>query len=140
MDATHHLGVTLGQVVVDRDQVNAVTRQSVQIRGQRADQGLALTGLHLGDITEVQRRTAHDLHVVMALTQSTLGGLTHRGERLRQQVVQRLPIGVPLLVLIGEGPQLGVGEVDEVLFDGVDLVRDAVQLAQDLAFACTHEL
>ncbi|MGW4003216.1 DNA alkylation repair protein, partial [Streptomyces nigra] len=31
-----------------------------------------------------------------------------------------------LLVLIGEGPQLGVGEVDEVLFDGVDLVRDAV--------------
>src|SRR6185295_11332769 len=44
------------------------------------------------------------------------------------------------LVFIGEGPQLGVGEVDEVLFDGVDLVRDAVQLAQDLAFACTHDL
>lgn len=140
MDATHHLGVALGQIVVDRDQVNAVSGEGVQIRGQRADEGLALAGLHLRDVAEVERGATHHLHVVVTLSEDALGGLTHGGEGLGEQVVQALPIRIPLLVLIGEGAQLGVGEVDEVLFDGVDLVRDAVQLAQDLAFACTHDL
>ncbi len=140
VDAAHHLGVALGQVVVDRDDVDAVAGQGVQIRGQRADEGLALTGLHLGDVAEVERGAAHQLHVVVPLAEHALGGLTDGGERLGEQVVQALTIGVTLLVLLGESPQLGVGEVDEVLFDGVDLVRDAVQLAQDLAFACTHDL
>ena len=140
VDPAHHLGVALGQVVVDRDQVDALAGQRVEVRGQRADEGLALTGLHLGDVAEVQGRAAHHLDVVVALAEDALGGLTDGREGLGKQVVQALAVGVPLLVLVGERPQLGVGEVDEVLFDGVDLVRDAVQFAQDLAFACTHEL
>lgn len=140
MDPAHHLGVTLGQVVVHRDQVDALARERIEVGGERADEGLALTGLHLGDIPEVERGAAHHLYVVVALAEDALGGLTDGRERLGEQVVQALTVGVPLLVLIGESPQLGVGEVDEVLFDGVDLVRDAVQFAQDLAFACTHEL
>ena len=140
VDPAHPLGVALGQVVVDRDQVDALAGQRVEVRGQGADQGLALTGLHLGDVAEVQGGAAHDLHVVVALAEHALGGLADRRERLGEQVVEGLAVGVALLVLVGERPQLGVGEVDEVLFDGVDLVRDAVQLAQDLAFACTHDL
>ncbi len=140
VDAAHHLGVALGQVVVDRDEVDAVPGQGVQVRGQGADERLALTGLHLGHVAEVERGAAHHLHVVVPLAEDALGGLADGGERLGEQVVEALTVGVPLLVLLGEGPQLGVGEVDEVLFDGVDLVRDAVQLAQDLAFACTHDL
>lgn len=140
MDAAHHLGVALGQIVVDRDDVDALAGQGVQIRRQRSDEGLALTGLHLCHVAHVQGGAAHHLHVVVTLAEDALGGLTDGGERLGQQVVQGLAVGVALLVLIGEGAQLGVGEVDEVLFDGVDLVRDAVQLAQDLAFACTHDL
>lgn len=114
--------------------------EGVQIRGQGADERLALTGLHLRDIAEVERGATHHLHVVVTLAKGALGSLTDGGESLGQQVVEAFAVGVPLLVLIGEGPQLGVGEVDEVLFDGVDLVRDAVQFAQDLAFACTHDL
>ena len=140
MHPAHPLGVALGQVVVDRDDVHALAGERVEVRGQGADQGLALTGLHLGDVAEVQRRAAHDLDVVVALAEHPLGRLADGGERLGQQVVEGLAVGVALLVLVGERAQLGVGEVDEVLFDGVDLVRDAVQLAQDLAFACTHEL
>ncbi|MDQ0776834.1 hypothetical protein QF026_005300 [Streptomyces aurantiacus] len=120
--------------------MDAVSGEGVQIRGQGADQGLALTGLHLGDVAEVEGGAAHDLHVVGALAEGALGGLTDGRERLGQQVVEAFAVGVPLLVLIGQGSQLGVGEVNEVLFDGVDLVRDAVQFAQDLSFACTHDL
>lgn len=136
----HHLGVALGQVVVDRDQVHTLAGERVEIRGQGADEGLALAGLHLGDVAEVQGGTAHHLDVVVALSEDALRGLTDGRECFGKQVVQALAVRVPFLVLVGERPQLGVGEVDEVLFDGADLVRDAVQFAQDLAFACTHEL
>lgn len=140
VDAAHPLRVTLRQVVVDRDDVDALARDGVQIGGKGADQRLALTGLHLGDIAEVQRSAAHQLHVVVPLTQHPLGGLAHGREGFRHQVVKALALGVPLLVLVREGSQLGVRQVDEVLFDGIHLPRDAVQLAQDLPFTCTHEL
>lgn len=140
MDAAHQFGVSLGEIVVDRDQVHALAGERVEIRRQGTDQGLALAGLHLGHITEVEGCAAHHLNVVVALSEDPLGGLTDGRECLGEQVVQALAVRVPFLVLVGERPQLGVGEVDEVLFDGADLVRDAVQFAQDLAFACTHEL
>ena len=65
-------------------------------------QGLALTGLHLGDVAEVQRRAAHHLDVVRPLAEHPLGRLADRGERLRQQVVERLAVGEPLLELLGQ--------------------------------------
>ena len=55
MHLAHPLGVALGQVVVDRDDVHAFTGQGVEVGGQRPDQGLALTGAHLGDVAQVQR-------------------------------------------------------------------------------------
>ena len=67
VDLAHPLGVTPGQVVVHRDEVHALAREAVQVHGQGRDERLALTGLHLGDPAEVQRRTAHELDVVVAL-------------------------------------------------------------------------
>ena len=66
VDATHPLGVVLREVVVDRDDVDALAGQRVEVGRQRRDQGLALTGLHLGDVAEVQRRATHDLDVEVA--------------------------------------------------------------------------
>ena len=63
VDAAHHLGLVLGQVVVDGDDVDAVAGERVEVRRQHGDQGLALTGLHLGDVAHVQRGAAHDLDV-----------------------------------------------------------------------------
>jgi hypothetical protein len=97
----HPLGVALGQVVVHRDDVDALAAEGVEVGRQRADQRLAFTGAHLGDVAEVQRGAAHELDVVVPLAQRALGGLAHRGERLRQQVVERLPVGQTLLELVG---------------------------------------
>ena len=90
MDPTHPLGVETGQVVVDRDEVDALATETVEVRRQGADQGLALTGLHLGDPAEVQRRATHQLHVEVALADHPAGGLANDGERLDQQVVEAL--------------------------------------------------
>ncbi len=63
VDAAHHLRLVLREVVVDGDDVDALARQGVEVRRQHRDQGLALTGLHLGDVAEVERRGPHDLDV-----------------------------------------------------------------------------
>ena len=43
------VSITAGQIVVHGHNVNALTRQRVQIRRQSRYQGLTLTGTHLGD-------------------------------------------------------------------------------------------
>ena len=140
MDASHPLRVALGEVVVDRDDVNALARKRVEVGREGGDEGLTLAGLHLRDVAQVQGGTAHDLHVVVALAQRALGSLAHGGKGLRQQVVERLAVGQPLLERVGLFPQLGVGQRDEVFLDDVDLLRDAGEALEDLALARTHEL
>ena len=131
----HPLGVALGQVVVDRDDVHALAGQGVEVGREHAGQRLALTGPHLGDVAQVQRRRAHELDVEVPLAEGALGRLARGGEGFGKQVVERLPVGVPLPELVGHGPQLGVAHRDEVVLDGVDLLADPLQLAQESAFA-----
>ena len=140
MDAAHHLGLVLGQVVVDRDDVHALAGQRVEVRRQGGDQGLALTGLHLGDVAEVQRCGAHDLDVEVALPEHALGRLANGGERLGHQVVEGLAVLQALLELRGHPLELVVGHRDEVVLDGVDGLRDGLELAQDLALADAEDL
>ena len=88
VDLAHPLGVALGEVVVDGDDVDALAGERVQIDGQRGDQRLAFAGLHLGDGALVEHHAAHQLHVEMALAEGALGGLADRGEGRNQQVVE----------------------------------------------------
>jgi hypothetical protein len=104
----HPLGVTLGEVVVHRDDVHAPARQRVQVSGQYPDQRLALAGLHLGDIAHVQGGGAHQLRVEWPLAQGPLRRLADRCEGLGKKIVERLAVRVPLPELIRHRPQLGV--------------------------------
>ena len=49
VDPAHPLGVASRQVVVDRDDVDALAFERVEVRGQRRDERLAFARLHLGD-------------------------------------------------------------------------------------------
>jgi hypothetical protein len=140
VDAAHQLGLVLGEVVVDRDDVDALAGEGVEVRRQRRDEGLALAGLHLGDVALVQGRPTHDLHVEVALAEGPLGRLADRGERLRQQVVEALAVGQPLLEDIRLVAQLLVGELLEVVLEGVDLGGDALEPFEDPPLAGTQQL
>ena len=61
----HPLGVTLGQVVVHSDHMNALARQCVKVNWQRSHEGLAFTSGHLSNLALVQHDTTDDLAVVM---------------------------------------------------------------------------
>ena len=127
MHPAHPVGVAAGEVVVDGDDVHAVAGERVQVRRQGGDQRLALTGLHLGDVAEVQRGAAHQLHLVVELAEGAPGRLAHDRERLRQQVVERLAVGVALLERVGQRAQLGVAEIDVVIFERLDVIGDRRQ-------------
>ena len=80
VDAAHRARLVLGQVVVDGDDVHALAGQGVEVGRQRRDEGLALTGLHLGDLALMQRRAAHELDVEVTFAHRALARDLHHGE------------------------------------------------------------
>ena len=63
MDLAHPLGVARGKVIIDRDDVDAASGQTVEIRRQRRDEGFTFTRTHLSDTALVQGDTADHLNV-----------------------------------------------------------------------------
>ena len=134
MDRAHPLGVAAGEVVVDRDEVDALAAEAVEVGRQRRHEGLALAGLHLGDPAEVQRRAAHQLDVEVALTDDSTGGFARHGEGLDGQVVEVGAVVEALAELGGLGDELVVGELLQRRFVGVDLGHHRLQRLELLAF------
>ena len=124
VDRAHPVGVALGQVVVDRDDVHALAGQRIEVGGQRRDQRLALAGAHLGDLALVQHHAADQLHVEVAQAERAARGLAHHGKGLGQQVVERLAGGEPLAELDGLGRELGVGQGLQGRLERVDLADE----------------
>ena len=124
VDLTHPLRVTLGQIVVDSDDMDALAGQRVQIGRQSGHQRLAFTGLHLSDAALMQHDAAHQLYRVGAQAQHTVRCLADGGERLRQNVVQRFAVGQTLFELRRLGLQLGVGQRLVFRLHVLDLLDD----------------
>ncbi len=138
--AAHPLRVSGGQVVVHGDDVDAVAGEGVEVDGQRGDEGLALTRLHLPHPAEVEGGPAHQLDVVVALADLAAGRLAHDGEGLDEQVVEILPVGQTGPELDGLGRQGLVGEGFGLRFERVDLGDQGLEGPDLLAFTGTEEL
>ena len=126
IDAAHPLGVALGKVIVDSNDVHALAGNSVEIAGQRGDEGLAFAGLHLGDVALVQRHCADELYIKVTHAHSALGSFAHGGKGLGEHVVERLAVGIALTELIGLGAELLLGHLLKLGLKTVDLVDDLV--------------
>ena len=113
VDLAHPLGVALGQVVVDGDQVGAVAGEPVEVHRHGGDERLALAGLHLGDVAVVEDDAAEDLDVEGAHAEGAPGRLAGDGERLEQQVVEQLAVLVALAELVRLGAQLLVAQAGD---------------------------
>jgi hypothetical protein len=140
VNATHGLGIALGEVIVNGDDVNAFTGKSIEIGREGRDQGLTLTGLHLRDIAEVKRRAAHELDMEVALTKGAARCFANGGEGLGQEVVKRFAVGIALVVFIGQSAQFTVGQRLEVGLDVLDGIGERLEFAQDASFACAEHL
>ncbi|CFR80327.1 Uncharacterised protein [Mycobacterium tuberculosis] len=143
MHAAHPLTVAFSQVVVDGDDVHAVAGQRIEVSGQHTGQGLAFTGLHLGNVAQVQGGRTHHLHVERPLVQHPPGGLAGHGEGLGQQVVEGFwvfLVGQPPLELVGFRPQLGVGEFLDIVGQSADIVGHLLEALDHATFAKAQQL
>jgi hypothetical protein len=129
VDLTHPVGIAASEVVVHRDDMDALAFQRVQIGCERGDEGLALAGAHLGDLAAVEDDAADQLDVVMALPQRALGGLADRGEGFGDEVVERLALRQPLAEHYGLVPQLLVGHRRDARLEAVHPVDDLAERA-----------
>ncbi len=120
VDAAHPLGVALGQIIVDRDDVDALAFERVQIDGQRGDQRLAFAGFHFGDLAAVQDDAADQLDVEMPHVEDAAAGFAADGEGFDQQIVERCAVGDALLEFDGFGGQIDIGELLDRGFQIVD--------------------
>ncbi len=130
VDGPHPLGVALGQVIVDGDQVTPLAFQSVEVEGQGGNQGLALAGSHLGHLALVQHHAAHQLHVEVAHARGALGRLPHRGESLYQKIVQGLASLEPVDEFLRFITERFIGQSLEPGLKSVDLLDKRPQSIQ----------
>ena len=105
IDLAHPVGVAAGEIVVDGDDMDALALERVQIDRERRDEGLALAGLHLGDLAAVERDAADQLDVVMALAERADRRLANGREGLGDQIVELFAIGQPLAEALGLAAQ-----------------------------------
>ena len=130
VELAHPLAVALGQIVVDGNNVHPFAGQGVQVGGQGSHKGLALTGLHLGNIAAVQGNAAGHLHREVLHAQHAPCGLAADGEGVGQDIVQRFAVGQLLLQRGGLGLQLGVGHGLILAFQCQHLFGEGVDLFQ----------
>ena len=136
VDTAHQLGLVAGQIVVDGDDVDALTVECVQVGRQRGHKGLAFTGLHFGDVAPVQSGAAHELHVEVAQAQGSLGSFTHGGEGFRHELVKGLAVFDTLLELGGLALELLVVKRRDLVLQGVRRFGHVLKLLDLSAF--TH--
>ena len=126
MDLAHPLAVALGEIVVDGDNVHAVSGKTVEVGGQRCDQRLAFAGLHLGDAPLMQHDAADELNAVRTEPEHAVRCFTHGGKRLGQNVVKRFAVGKTPLELRRFRLKLGVAQRLILVLQRLDSVNDRV--------------
>ena len=120
--------------------MDALALESIQVAGEGRDERLPLTGLHLGDVALVQGCPAHHLHIEMALPDRPAGGFPDGGERLRQEIVERLAVRDALLERDGVGPKLVLAQVLDLGLVGVHELREIGQVLEFATFAEVGDL
>ncbi len=114
--------------------------ERVQVERRRGDERLALAGLHLGDVALVEDDAAHHLDVEHPLLRFAPARLAHGGERLEEQLVERLAVLEPLAELCRLRPQLLVRERLELRLERRDVLGLLLAAASGAALAEAKDL
>ena len=139
VEAAHPLRVALCEVIVDRDHVDALARQCIEIDRQRRDKRLAFARAHLGDAAVMQAYAADELHVEMAHAEHAPRALAHDRECLGQDVIKRLALCEPLAELVRLARELGVREPLHLRLERIDLLDDLLIGRDVLVVVVTQE-
>ena len=87
-DPAHEFTLVAGQVIVDRDDVNATANNCVEVSGECRNESLAFTRAHFGDVAKVKCGTTHELNVKVTQANGAAGSFSNRRERFGEHVVE----------------------------------------------------
>ena len=87
MHLAHPLSIATSQIIIDRHHVHATAGEGIEIARQGRNKGLALSCLHLTDLTLMQHHATDQLHIEMAHAKHTLTRLTHHSEGFWEQLI-----------------------------------------------------
>ncbi len=87
-DSSHPCGVSLSEVVVDGDDMDAFFVERIQRGGQCCDQRFSFACFHFGDVSFVEGNSSDDLHIEVRLLERSRSGFAHEGEGLREEGVE----------------------------------------------------
>ena len=107
--------------------MDAFSGEGVQVGRHGRGQGLALTGLHLGNTSLMEYDAAEHLHAELALARHAVGCLANDGVCFRQQVIQRFAIFDALAEFHGLAAELFVAQCLMCFFKRVDFIDDFIQ-------------
>ena len=138
IELAHPLAVAAGEIVVDRDHVDALARERVEVDRRRRDERLALAGTHLGDAPLVEADAADQLDVKMPHAEHAARAFAHDCERLWEDLLHRRPLCELLTELPRTARQLVIREVHHRRLERVDLLHDAA-VARDLLVVVVAE-
>ena len=65
VERAHPLGISLGEVIVDRHDVDSLARKGIEENRECCHKGLSFTGCHLGDLSLMENDTADELDIVV---------------------------------------------------------------------------
>ena len=106
----HPFGVTLCKVVVDRNNVNSVTRKRVKVGGKCSHKGFTFTGFHFRNTSLMENDTAENLYGIVLHTENTPGCLAAGGKSLGKNIVKGFTLGKTFFELGGFCLKLTVGK------------------------------
>ena len=120
VERPHPFHVAAGEVVVDGDDVHPLPFQGVEVGRERRHERLALARDHFGDRARVEYHPADELHVVVPHSQEPSPAFPADGERLDENVVERLAGSETPAELGGLAAEFGVAHRLVGGFDRVD--------------------
>ncbi len=97
VDGTHPRSIPTSEVIVESEDVHALTTQSAQGHGTHGNQRLPLASAHLHDLALVQADATEDLHVKGAQPDFPPSDLPHEGKDVDQQLVRGRASASPVL-------------------------------------------
>ena len=131
VELAHPLAVAAREVVVDRNHVDTLSCERIEVDRRRRDERLALARTHLSDAALVEADAADQLHVEMAHAENTPRALAHDRERLGQDLLHRHALCKLLAKFPCIARQLVVREIHHRGLKRVDLLHNR-RIARDL--------
>ena len=122
INLAHPFTVSLGQVIVDRNDMDPFAFQGIQVYRRRSHQGFTFAGAHFSNVAPMEDNAANELHIEVPHSQYTAGCFTDNGESFRKDIIQGLPLGQAGLEFIGLVGQGRITELLQSVFQRIDLL------------------